>query len=213
MRRFFNYSKTITILIVIYAVGIFGLSNQSIRPYFIDLTPFNLILTSFIVWSRTKTYNKKWFWTLFWSFTIGFVIEALGVHTGVLFGQYEYGATLGFKILDVPLIIGLNWYFLSYITYSISSRYSRNKTVRAIIAASVMVFLDFLIEPVAMYLDMWDWKDGIVPLQNYLMWWITAFVIQLILQKVNPRKSYRYSIAIFAIQFVFFLILNFTLSR
>lgn len=213
MRRFFNYSKIMTILIVIYSVGIFGLSNKTIRPYFIDLTPLNLILTSLVVFTRTKSRSDKYYWTLLWPFLIGYFIEVLGVHTGVLFGQYEYGETLGFKILDVPLIIGLNWYFLSYITYSISSRYSSSKMVRAIIAASMMVFLDLLIEPVAMYLDMWDWKDGVIPLQNYLMWWITAFAIQLILQKINPKKSYRYSIGIYAIQFAFFLILNFTMGH
>ena len=35
--------------------------------------------------------------------------EAIGVNTGLLFGTYEYGANLGFKIFGVPLIIGVNW--------------------------------------------------------------------------------------------------------
>jgi putative membrane protein len=41
----------------------------------------------------------------------GFFIEAIGVNTGLIFGNYVYKTTLGWKFLETPLIIGVNGYY------------------------------------------------------------------------------------------------------
>jgi putative membrane protein len=38
----------------------------------------------------------------------------LGVHTGILFGNYKYGNALGLKLNDVPILIGINWFIVVY---------------------------------------------------------------------------------------------------
>ena len=60
-------------------------------------------------------------------FLLGFVVEVVGVQTGLIFGSYSYGATLGVKLFDTPLLIGLNWIFVSYSSYSIACQVSDNK--------------------------------------------------------------------------------------
>jgi putative membrane protein len=53
----------------------------------------------------------------------GFFIEAIGVNTGLIFGNYVYKTTLGWKFLETPLIIGVNWILLTCsVVYSIENK-------------------------------------------------------------------------------------------
>jgi putative membrane protein len=47
-------------------------------------------------------------------------LEVVGVKTGLIFGEYKYGSTLGIKLFEVPLIIGFNWVFVILGSISIS---------------------------------------------------------------------------------------------
>ena len=138
----------------------------------------------------------------------GYFIEVIGVSTGVLFGEYWYGEALGFKILDVPLMIGVNWLILSIGSYSIFQSYISHKITLAIASASLMLLLDILIEPIAIYLDFWQWQGGSVPLQNYFMWFITALMIQLVLAYKGPLLKKKIGFAVMGVQFLFFGLLN-----
>ena len=44
-----------------------------------------------------------------------------------------------------------------------------------------MVLLDLMIEPVAIRLDFWHWQAEVIPLQNYLMWFLVALLMNWIL--------------------------------
>ena len=52
-------------------------------------------------------------------FIFGYSVELIGIKTGLLFGEYSYDTALGFKLLDVPLIIGLNWVIIVVASSSI----------------------------------------------------------------------------------------------
>jgi putative membrane protein len=98
---------------------------------------------------------------------VGFFVEVVGINTGYLFGQYTYGETLGYKWLDVPLMIGVNWWILTYST-GILARYLPLPAIgRAVVAAVLMVGLDACIEPVAVRFDFWQWqfekRNALVP--------------------------------------------------
>ena len=54
-------------------------------------------------------------------FIIGYFIEVLGVRFKFIFGEYFYGETLGLKILNTPLIMGVNWLSLSLSTFGIAA--------------------------------------------------------------------------------------------
>ena len=43
-------------------------------------------------------------------FAGGFLAELSGVHTGVLFGEYQYGEALGTPLWGIPIVMGMNWY-------------------------------------------------------------------------------------------------------
>jgi putative membrane protein len=137
----------------------------------------------------------------------GFIIEWVGVHTGTLFGDYSYQSALGFKILGIPLVIGLNWYCIVLASVSIAHYLKVNTLLKAIIAALLCVFLDVLIEPVAIKYDFWDWSSNEIPLYNYLCWFIFSFIFALVALRYLKRSS-KIATALFITWTVFFTLLN-----
>ena len=75
-----------------------------------------------------------------------------------------------------------------------------------------MTFLDIFIEPIAIKLDFWQWQNSIIPMQNYVAWFIISFFLFLFFRKVNKNLSNRFSTIVLAIQFLFFTILNLLLK-
>ncbi|MFN4233570.1 MAG: carotenoid biosynthesis protein [Bacteroidia bacterium] len=198
----------IALLVIFYLVGIFGLSNSEWQSTFLSLTPFNLLLTLGVFFWSNGHINQSMIISFIITFIIGFGVEVAGVHTGVLFGSYQYGTALGLKLFEVPLMIGVNWFLLAISSSGIAEKISPNSYVRIVMASLLMVLLDVLIEPAAIQLDFWSWENGIIPLQNFAMWFITAVVIQLILSKLKPTLNIVICLAVYFIQFVFFGILN-----
>lgn len=92
------------------------------------------------------------------------------------FGHYSYGETLGFKYEDVPIIIGLNWYLLAYISTDLSARTKFPLFVKVILGALFMTAIDYLIEPIAIRFGFWFWHSGQIPLSNYVGWFWYHFL-------------------------------------
>ncbi|ERM82874.1 hypothetical protein P872_05345 [Rhodonellum psychrophilum GCM71 = DSM 17998] len=200
------------IILVFHIVGIVGMSIPSIRPYFQLLTPFHLLLCTGLLLVFHKGWNVNFLIFSLLAFGIGFGAEVIGVHTQLLFGGYSYGSVLGVKVFEVPLMIGVNWFLLVYLSAEIFEGRIRNWLVAAILGALVMVIMDFLIEPVAVSLDFWAWEGGQIPLSNYTSWFIVALVIQLIYGKLEFRKKNPLALFLLLNLIVFFGILNVVLS-
>lgn len=200
------------ILLSVYAVGVEGILSPY-REYFLVLTPLNLLFTVYIALKKEPLLRKKPF-LIFAAITwlTGFFIEVAGVHTGIIFGEYWYGKTLGWKVWEVPLMIGVNWLLLSYCAGE-TARLLKQVPAwgKALLAAGIMVVLDILIEPVAMQLDFWDWEGHQVPLQNYIAWYIVAFFLAMIYQRLPQRPVNQVAVFALVLQFLFFVILNTTL--
>lgn len=197
----------IALLVIIYAVGITGL----LSPYqhlFLTLTALNLALTcGLYIWANDD-FSTGFKMSFISVFLIGLVVEIIGVNTGLLFGVYTYGDPLGFKILETPVMIGINWFLLSFSSYGILKSFIGSLWIRILLGAALMMGLDYLIEPVAIHLDFWTWESIEVPLQNYLMWFLTAAVVHWVLNLINARTDRFLSFGIFGLQFVFFLTLK-----
>jgi putative membrane protein len=202
----------VRVLIILYAVGIVGVTVP-LHKDFMLLTPLNLLTTFFIAVYADKHKNASLYIILAFCYFFGFFLELAGVQTGVIFGEYTYGATLGPKIWGTPLMIGINWAMLVYATVSISNSYFSNFSViiKAAIGASLMIVLDILIEPVAIKYDFWSWDAPpanriiVAPLQNYLVWWIAGFFLNYVVQIIVPAIKNRTIEVLFYLQLLFFL--------
>lgn len=110
---------------------------------------------------------------------MGFIAESLGVNFGLIFGTYSYGENLGYKLLGVPLMICVNWVLLIATSADIAKYISKNIIVSALIGSALLTGLDIILEVFAPRFDFWEFENGVVPLQNYIGWFVTAFVAQL----------------------------------
>nr|WP_237487944.1 carotenoid biosynthesis protein [Hufsiella arboris] len=153
--------------------------------------------------------NNAFFFALLTIYLSGFFIELAGVKTELIFGKYAYGSTLGIKLWDIPLLIGINWVLL---VFGVSSALSYvpfgSKYFKVSIGAIVMVLLDRLIEPVAVKFDYWSWQSGRIPLQNYLAWFVISWLMLFVIFRFKFEKRNATAAVLLLVQFLFFAILN-----
>lgn len=119
-------------------------------------------------------------WTLF-VITGSIAVEAVGVRSGVLFGQYTYGNTLPPYIGPVPLAIGFAWLGMllssvAVVTRSTPRSLRLNNFAGALMVALFMMIFDIMMEPAATALGYWHWESGSPPIQNYVAWFLVSFV-------------------------------------
>lgn len=197
---FLKKHLSVTIIVIFHLVGFVGFL---ISPaYFRALTPFNLLLSALLLLITSGQTKWKFYAVIMAVALTGYLVEVAGVKTGLIFGHYHYGASLGFKWLSVPLLIGLNWALLIYATSQFFS--FNNKYVNAFLASILMVALDFFIEQSAAKFDFWYWQNARIPLQNYIAWFIISFIIHIFSFTELSKKPNVTAKAFFVVQVVFF---------
>jgi len=196
---------TIIYMVVIYIIGTIGMLVPEVRSIFMFLTPVNILLATTVAFLYHTGINKKFIAACIIVYLGGYLIELLGIKTGLIFGQYEYGEGLGVKLWGVPIVMGINWLLLIYGVSCITHKYLRSPIWNATAGAALMVIYDVFLEPSAIKYGFWIWNKGYIPLQNYLAWFITAFVFILIFNKLTTKKSQNpVGSAIFWLQLIFF---------
>lgn len=203
-----RFRLSVFLLVAVYTVGIVTILLGHAEALMV-LTPFNLLFASVLLIINAEDIGKKY---IIWFAIIalaGYLLEVIGVKTGLIFGEYTYGSMLGIKILEVPLIIGLNWAVLVYATAAVVRSFSWPGWLKAAAASTLMLAYDFLLEPVAIRFDFWTWAGGSIPVQNYAAWWVIAFFM--LLGAFYYVKNIKNSIAVYilVIQALFFIILIF----
>ena len=206
-----NTKNIFGLLTILYFVGLIGFLFD-ISPYFVQLTPAQLIISLFFVLFFHKTWQ---FSTLLFCLTcavVGFFIEVAGVATGEIFGNYGYGNVLGPKLYNTPYIIAVNWLLITYSAGVVVNELVGEKYAwwfKPFLAASLMVCLDFLIEPTAMKIDMWHWQNNVVPIKNYIGWFAVSLFFQILFQFLIGNVKNKIGTLVFILQFLFFGILFF----
>jgi putative membrane protein len=199
---------SIIFLIIIYLVGVIGVSGKN-RNEILELTPLNLLVTFIILAINKPEPRSRDLLFPFIAIVTGIIAEITGVHTGLLFGQYHYGTVLGPSVWGVPVIIGLNWAMLIYTASDIINKYKLNLLIKAGLSAFMVTMLDVLIEPIAVKLGFWHWHSLNIPFSNYVTWFAISFFLSILFYKIRPEgKRNPLSEAVFAIQLLFFAVLN-----
>ncbi len=198
------YSKVF--ISIIYTVGIFGIIFSP--ALFLPLTPFNLLISAGFLFYFHPNKDRNFYRFIILVYCAGFAIEMLGVQSGKIFGSYHYGNMLGFKVKETPLIIGLNWVVLTYCTGTIVQNLSQSFFVRSLLGATLMVAFDFFIEWYAPHADFWYWQNDVIPLQNFLAWFVFSFFFNLLFCSLQLEKKNSFALFLFLIQLLFFILLN-----
>ncbi len=211
IKRIVSEKKNVSIALIIlfHTIGLIGFSNELFAETFKSLVPLHLLLMLGIVLWNNESWNKHfWMFTLV-IFTVSFFVEMIGTNTGLIFGEYNYGYTLGWKFWKTPFMIGVNWFLLVYgVGCALSYLKIKNWALNTTIAASILVVLDSLIEPIAMKFDYWQWANNSIPVQNYIAWWGLSFIFVLIFSRLHFNKQNFVAAILLLVQFLFFILLN-----
>jgi uncharacterized membrane protein len=136
---------------------------------------------------------------------VSFCFESVGVATGVVYGPYHYGETLGAKIAGVPVIIPFAWFMMIYASWIVAHLLLEGAgspaslggvLARTVIAAMAMTAWDTLMDPGAAKAGAWVWENGGayfgVPFQNYVGWMATTLVVYIVVAlifRALPRRQ------------------------
>lgn len=204
-----NEFVPIIVLIIFHTVGIFSLFSESYRATILPLSALNLLLAYFILAHSFKAELSKFLLFSVLCFITGFIYEYIGVHTGLLFGSYQYGENLGLKLDEIPIIIGVNWCLLVVSASVISNIFTTNIYFKALFASLLMTLLDFLIEPVAISSDFWNWNTSYIPIYNYVCWFLLSLPLNFLFTQFKFKEQNRVAVCLYLIFVCFFSILNF----
>ena len=121
------------------------------------------------------------------SFIVGNVFENLGVATGFPYGRYYYTEAMGPKLFHVPILVGLAYPWMGYLSWTLgrvilgnlrSPLVGTRVITLPLVAAFIMIAWDLANDPVWANLDrLWVWQDpgayfG-VPVTNFLaLYWV-----------------------------------------
>jgi uncharacterized membrane protein len=179
-------------------------STIVLRPYvFVFFTSYLFLAITHIGWKRTVLFTLL-------AYTVAFVCEwsSAVAATGFPFGLYYYIADTREKVLwiaGVPFMDSLSFTFLSYISWELAifllgrvnagwgdvqitnSKRVRRSWLVASLASFLMMYLDIIIDPVALRGDRWFLgkiyyypEGGVyfgVTIANFLGWFFVCFVI------------------------------------
>jgi putative membrane protein len=214
MNRIIQYFKTLEekeatkFLIIFYIVGTAGFLIPQTRGIFEKLIPVSLIINIFMLFLFHKVFNLKHLIFFASVIVVTIAIEAVGVQTGQLFGEYIYGNSIPVKVFGTPVLIGFNWLMLTYgAVFLIRSKKALRKFL-PILVGLLMAGFDYVMEPVAMKTDMWTWMFNEVPFQNYVMWFVVATIIGGCYELFNINTDNKIAGRVFVLQLAFFGILN-----
>lgn len=154
--------------VVQYAVGL---------TYVLNLTPLVIgIITALTVlfWDASA---KNRVYLAISAMVIGMLVEIIGVNSGIVFGNYSYGPLLGLKIFGVPVLIGITWLLVTLSAWQIVSYSNLNKFYKIIVASWLVVMFDLVLEQFATAYGLWAWQNAVIPLKNYVTWFVVGAVI------------------------------------
>lgn len=201
--------KTAKIFLVAgYVIGVIGLLFKQNEPVYFQLTWVFTLLTVLILLAFHKPFSVKFLFAILLVGIAGFTVEAIGTNTGLIFGAYTYGKSLGVKVFDTPLAMIVNWMLTVYLAVTFVGKRVKPLWLFAILASLLMVGYDIILEPVAIRLDMWSWSQGVPPMQNYIGWFVVSLPLVVFLRRITSNTSNPLAGIILFLQIAFFSILN-----
>jgi putative membrane protein len=223
LNKFSKQEVATAIAILFHTIGLVGILVFK-SDFITRLTPLNLLLMfALLLWTQPQKNYYFWFFLLI-TISAGIAVEIIGVNTQLLFGDYKYGHVLGYKIKNVPLVIGINWFIIIYccgiaihtllmkvLTKIAVDTAAPPKSLKALSVivdgATIAVFFDWIMEPVAVRLGFWQW-NGAIPLYNYICWFAISLALLALFQFCKFSKQNKFAVHLLLIQLLFFLLLK-----
>jgi len=197
------------LVLLFHVTGLVGLAFSQDKAFYLGHTPLTLLLTAGLLVAFQPGRNLAFWLLLAQIFLLGLVAEVVGTNTGLLFGHYTYGATLGPQYMGAPWLIGLNWVTVTYLGGMLAAYLPASRLVRVLVGAVLMVGLDLCLEPVASRFDFWHWSGNVIPLKNFRDWFLLALFLQFLFVRTPFPKRNPLVPLVYLVQLLFFFVLGF----
>jgi putative membrane protein len=153
---------------------------------------------------------------------VGNASENLSIATGFPFGHYRFLDVMGPKLFSVPILLGLAYIGMAYVSWTLARILLGNPSARTgllgilrlpLVASLIMVAWDLAQDPVwSTFLHAWVWQNAGpwfgVPFSNFAGWYLTVFLIYLLfslylrrtsVEKHAPSATMRPAVAFYAL--------------
>ena len=116
--------------------------------------------------------------------TVALLAEAVGVATGLPFGDYDYAGSLGPRVLGVPAVVPLAWAMMAYPALLAGRRLGS-----PLLGAPLLVAWDLFLDPQMVDAGHWTWADpspGLngIPLTNAVGWALVSTALMALLARL-----------------------------
>ncbi len=146
-----------------------------------------------LVWRGTA-------WTLgFCVLTVGggLLVEAVGLRTGLPFGDYTYSGTLTRTVFGVPWVVPLAWAMVAYPSLVLARRLTRSALLVPLAGGLALAGWDLFLDPMMTAEGYWRFAGisyplphvPLVPGVNYLGWLVAAVVMMALLDRLPYRVA------------------------
>ncbi|MGH3342049.1 MAG: carotenoid biosynthesis protein [Carbonactinosporaceae bacterium] len=183
-------------MLTVCALGAYPLAPEDLRPTLTFATVGTFFATSFVhAWAAR---GPTWALTFVALAVPGaFVVEVVGLHTGMPLGRYSYSDTLGAQALGVPVVMPFAWAMMAYPALLIGRLLVRREV--ALVAGFALAVWDVFLEPQMVAAGQRTWQDpgsalpGVpdVPWTSFAGWLVAATLLMAVLHKVLPRRAAR----------------------
>lgn len=160
-------------------------------------------LVGYVFWSKTSL--RTLLMVFLPLLTAAWVIEWIGISTGLPFGRYNYTQSLQPQLLGVPLLIPLAWAMMLPPAWEIAARVfvGRNaphpfvtRLGRSGVAALAFTAWDLFLDPQMVSWGFWVWETpGLyfgIPLVNFLGWFGASFILSFFLMPDRMEMGANY---------------------
>lgn len=194
-----------TIAIVFPAVGAVSLvaSAQGLLPEPLSFNPLLILVGVFVMRSPLITgllplLDRRAVGLLSVLLIYSYAIEYVGATTGVPYGDFAYGVSLGPMLFDtIPIALGLFFVPLVLNSYLLCllllGDRANSPLVRLPVTVALVILVDLVLDPAAVALGFWTFDGGGiyygVPLVNYGGWLLSASLATLVVDAAFDRLA------------------------
>lgn len=121
---------------------------------------------------------------------VGVAVEAIGIRTGLPFGEYRYTDRLQPQVLGVPVVVALAWAGMGLPAWAVAGRLVRSTPARIALGAVALTAWDLFLDPQMVAEGFWVWPGGGfyrgIPLSNYGGWLLVSAVLMAVFAVAAP---------------------------
>lgn len=124
---------------------------------------------------------------------VGYLVEVLGVYTGIPFGGYHYTQAFAPLAFRVPVVMIAAWLVLAGYVAALIVPFLGRGLRSVVLGAAALTLIDLVLDPVAAGpMDLWRWEaPGVyygIPWANFAGWYGAGALVMAVVLRTGPAS-------------------------